>query len=95
MDEPVIDTTNRGLGIRRGTVHLSEHDPRWASIGAATASEVADATGIPAERIQHVGSTSVPGLAAKPILDIIVGVDNPESIDVVAGHLHGSGHGKG
>ncbi len=87
MEDLGINQANGGLGIRRGTVHLSEHDPRWASVGAATVSEIADATGIPSERIQHVGSTSVSGLAAKPILDIVLGVDEADSIDAVAGHL--------
>ena len=92
MDEPVIDTTNRSLGIRRGTVHLTEHDPRWASVGAATVSEIADATGIPRDRVQHVGSTSVPGLTAKPILDIVLGVSDADSIDAVAGDLVSLGY---
>ena len=92
MDDPVTDPANGGLGIRRGTVRLSEHDPRWASVGATTAAEVADATGIPAGRIEHVGSTSVPGLVAKPILDIAVGVDHSESVDKTAAHLVGAGY---
>ena len=84
--------TPEALGIRRGTVHLSDHDPRWASVGASTASEIAGATGIPADRIQHVGSTSIPGLAAKPILDIVVGVTEGHSVDAIVGHLVGLGY---
>ena len=87
VDDSVVRRADLGLGIRRGTVHQSDHDPRWASVFAATASEIAEATGIPAARIQHVGSTSVPGLAAKPILDIVLGVTEADSIDAVAGHV--------
>jgi GrpB-like predicted nucleotidyltransferase (UPF0157 family) len=75
MDDLGTDQSNQGLGITRGTVHLSDHDPRWASIGVVTVSQIADATDTPADRIQHVGSTSVPGLPAKPILDIVLGMD--------------------
>ena len=91
MDDLVIDDPNEVLGIRRGTVYLSDHDPRWASVGAAAVSEIAEATGIPADRIQHVGSTSVPGLPAKPILDIVLGANSTDSIDTVARHLVGLG----
>jgi GrpB-like predicted nucleotidyltransferase (UPF0157 family) len=28
--------------------------------------------------IEHIGSTSVPGLAAKPIIDIVIGIDDPD-----------------
>ena len=87
MDDPDIDQADGCLGIRRGTVHLTDHDTRWARVGAATVSEIADATGIPEDRVQHVGSTSVPGLTAKPILDIVLGVNEADSIDAVAGHL--------
>ena len=92
MDDLVIDQADRCLGIRRGRVHLSDHDPTWASVGAATVSEIAGATSIPSDRIQHVGSTSVPGLAAKPILDIVLGVTEADSIDDVAGHLVSLGY---
>ena len=84
--------TDLGLGIRRGTVHLSDHDPRWAVVGASTASEIAGATGLPAARVQHAGSTSIAGLPAKPILDIVVGVTGGDSIEAIAGHLLGLGY---
>lgn len=48
---------------------------------------------IPGARVEHVGSTSVPGLAAKPILDIDVIVDGPDIQEAVAalvgiGYVH-------
>ena len=58
---------------------------------ALIALEISTVTGIRADRIQHVGSTSVEGLVAKPILDIALGVDDAESVDGVVGHLVGSG----
>ena len=47
-----------------------EHDPRWALLAATEIERVGAALGSVAVRIEHVGSTSVPGLAAKPIIDL-------------------------
>lgn len=92
MADLVNDVTNAALGLRRGKVRLSEHNRRWSFVYAFTASEIASVTGIPAERIQHVGSTSVEGLPAKPILDIALGIDDAEAVDAVASHLVGVGY---
>ena len=45
-----------------------------------------------ARRIEHVGSTSVPGLAAKPIVDISVGVDDPDDDAAFVPALIGAGY---
>lgn len=54
-------------------VELSEPDPAWASRFDREAARMRTALG-PDVRIEHVGSTSVPGLAAKPIVDVQVSV---------------------
>jgi GrpB-like predicted nucleotidyltransferase (UPF0157 family) len=55
-------------------VEIAEHDPRWKEEFARAREEILGAIGPQAEAVEHVGSTSVPGLAAKPIVDILVGV---------------------
>ena len=55
-------------------VELSEYDPRWASRFEAERSRIVDALGPLALSIDHVGSTSVPFLAAKPTIDIVLTV---------------------
>lgn len=75
------------LGLRRHTVGLAQHDPTWAEAFESFASEVCTALDLPRARVQHVGSTSVPGLVAKPILDVAVGVLPTESIESVAAGL--------
>ena len=75
------------LGLRRGAVCIAAHDPAWADQFRRTAEGIGAATGIPAERIQHVGSTAVPGLPAKPILDIDVGLVESEDLEKVAAGL--------
>ncbi len=53
---------------------LSEYDPEWPARFEREVLELSDALGDLALRIEHVGSTSVPGLAAKPVIDIQLSV---------------------
>lgn len=61
------------LGVPRGVVDLAEASPRWAA--AFTGMTAALTPTCPAEvlAIEHIGSTSVPGLPAKAILDVAIG----------------------
>jgi GrpB-like predicted nucleotidyltransferase (UPF0157 family) len=53
-------------------VHLAEYDPAWPGLFEREAARVRAALGDAALRLEHVGSTSVPGLAAKPIIDMLL-----------------------
>jgi GrpB-like predicted nucleotidyltransferase (UPF0157 family) len=60
---------------RPGDPHeVSEHDPAWRVMFADWRSRLAAVLGAAATRIDHVGSTAVPGLAAKPVIDIMISV---------------------
>ena len=61
------------LGLRAGTVQVAPYDTRWPSLFASEAARVAVALGALPLRLEHIGSTSVPGLPAKPIIDILAG----------------------
>ncbi|CAN7445677.1 GrpB family protein [Knoellia sp. LjRoot47] len=61
-------------GIERRELHLAEHDPAWAGWFADHEARIRGALGDTALAVEHIGSTSVTGLAAKPILDILVTV---------------------
>jgi GrpB-like predicted nucleotidyltransferase (UPF0157 family) len=52
-----------------GRVPLVEYDPRWPELFQREAERIRAVLGQQALRIEHTGSTSVPGLAAKPIID--------------------------
>jgi GrpB-like predicted nucleotidyltransferase (UPF0157 family) len=52
------------------TVEIVNWDPEWPVLFASLSSPIAAALGPVMVRIEHVGSTAVPGLAAKPIIDI-------------------------
>lgn len=64
---------------------VTDHDPGWAAWFEAESSELARALAAwLTDGIHHVGSTAVPGLAAKPILDMIAGVrDLTEAASVI------------
>ena len=67
------------LGVSKGKLYMVEYDPEWAVLGQ----EMVDTLkGImkKAVDIRHAGSTSVPGMLAKPLIDIIVGVRDLEDV---------------
>lgn len=53
-------------------INLVEYDPRWPALFEREAERIRSALGDKALRVEHVGSTSVPGLCAKPIIDILL-----------------------
>lgn len=57
-----------------GPIVLVEHDPAWTGLYAREAARIREVLGERVRGIEHVGSTSVPGLAAKPIVDIVLTV---------------------
>ena len=72
-------------------VRIVSADPSWACAYATLAERIIAALGDDALRIEHVGSTSVPGLAAKPVIDIDLTVEDPgnEQAYVPALEQHG------
>ena len=72
------DSLPAGLigGVERRTVRLQASSPRWPADFAAQARVIRAALGAAARRIEHIGSTSVPGLAAKPIIDLLLVVED-------------------
>jgi GrpB-like predicted nucleotidyltransferase (UPF0157 family) len=76
-----------GLGLDRREVRLSPHNPDWVTLGAQECAAVAALLGQLAVAVVHVGSTAVPGLEAKPILDIAAAVRDQVPIDDVVSRL--------
>lgn len=68
-------------GLEPGRITLAEYDLRWPDKFALERKRIAAAIGSAAILIEHIGSTSVPGLAAKPVIDILVTVRNVEIVD--------------
>ena len=63
-------------------IRIVEHDPAWAVRAEDELRRLEAALGPVATRLEHVGSTAVPGLAAKPILDLQLSVPAIEPRDV-------------
>src|SRR5262245_49578326 len=62
-------------------IEIVPYDPDWPAAFDAERRRIADALGALAIRIEHNGSTAVPGLSAKPIIDIQVSVSCLRPID--------------
>jgi GrpB-like predicted nucleotidyltransferase (UPF0157 family) len=65
-----------------GRIILAEYDPAWPGLFEREAARVRAVLGDTARLLEHVGSTSVPGLLAKPIVDLLLAV--PDSSDEAA-----------
>ena len=73
-DEEIEAAVIGGPTVHDDTIHLADYDPSWAEWFAREAIRIRSALGEAALTVEHVGSTSVPGLAAKPIIDIVLTV---------------------
>jgi len=60
--------------VHNDTVHLAPYDPSWPQQYEAEAAKIRGALGERALVLEHVGSTSIPGIPAKPVLDILLAV---------------------
>lgn len=78
MTEEQIKKSAVGLTEKQlsGQVVLVEYDPAWPMLFSRESNRIRSAMGENALAIEHVGSTSVPGLAAKSIIDILLVVAN-------------------
>ncbi len=68
------------IGLKRKTVALFPHEKEWEENAKATIAQLKEILGDTVCDIQHVGSTSVPTIMAKPIVDIAVGVKSYEDV---------------
>lgn len=82
------------LGLESGIVRLLEYDARWPALFAAEERRIRECCGALPLRLEHIGSTSIPGMCAKPVLDILAGRPRDSTIpDYVialghAGYIH-------
>lgn len=70
---------------------LADHDPAWPSAYDVLRRRVEEALGERALLVQHIGSTSVPGLAAKPVIDLDLLVSDPDDEDSYVPPLEAAG----
>jgi GrpB-like predicted nucleotidyltransferase (UPF0157 family) len=65
-------------------VQVVPYDDAWPALFEAEAAQIRAALGGELRVIEHVGSTSVPGLAAKPVIDIAISVESLDDLDIGA-----------
>lgn len=82
------------LGLKVGEVRIVPYDADWPRLFADEARALAEALGDAVVALHHIGSTSVPGLAAKPILDLLPVVRRIEALDdpEVVGRMQALGY---
>jgi GrpB-like predicted nucleotidyltransferase (UPF0157 family) len=68
------------LGLQRGTICIVPADPSWSRDFADEHERLHASIGHMVVDIQHVGSTAVPGLDAKPLIDIAIAIAGPDDI---------------
>ena len=78
-------------GLKRGTVQLCMHEAEWETEAQKTICRLHRILGGAAKDIQHVGSTAIPTIRAKPIIDIAVAVDCFDDILVLEPELRSQG----
>jgi GrpB-like predicted nucleotidyltransferase (UPF0157 family) len=71
-------------------VRLVPHDPRWADAAAAEAERIRGT--LPMLQLHHIGSTAIPGIPAKPVLDLLGVAPDLAALDAMRPALEGLGY---
>ena len=75
-----------------GQIELVDYDPAWPDLFAREAERIRAALGERVVLLEHTGSTSVPGLAAKPIIDMTLAVPDSSDEESYAPALEAAGY---
>lgn len=79
------------LGLKRNIVELVEHDSEWEKLAFQTIQQLWRILGPVAKDIQHIGSTSIQHIKAKPIIDIAVAIEDFLEIEALFDELESNG----
>lgn len=91
-EEELQQITIGGPQALNSQITLVEYDPEWPKLFEIEAGKIRAALGERALLLEHAGSTSVPGLCAKPIIDIILGVADSSDESTYAPDLEAAGY---
>lgn len=73
-------------------IQVVSYDPAWPQLFLSEAERLRNHLSVPITAIEHFGSTSVAGMAGKPIVDLLMGVDDMQQAHKVAGEVAGLGY---
>jgi len=79
------------LGLTSGMVEIVGHEPQWEVIAAQTIKQLRNIFAPAAKDIQHIGSTAIKTIKAKPIIDIAVAVDDFREFEPLVPELERNG----
>ena len=91
-EEEIEAATVGELVPHNATVQLAEYDPLWPALYEREAARIRGVLAGAALRLEHVGSTSVPGLAAKPQIDMVLVVADSRDEDAYVPQLEAAGY---
>jgi GrpB-like predicted nucleotidyltransferase (UPF0157 family) len=91
-DEEIRAATVGDLPEHNAKIDLAEYDPEWPRLYEREEARMRGALGPVALRVEHVGSTSVSGLAAKPVIDIVLVVRDTRDEDSYVPPLEAAGY---
>jgi GrpB-like predicted nucleotidyltransferase (UPF0157 family) len=77
------------FGLEKGVVRLVPYAPEWKRLFEVEKACLQEILGATILDIQHVGSTSIPGMPSKPIIDIAIAIDDFESGRVCIPRMQG------
>ena len=81
----MVDDTGRMTTNETRRIYLVPYDPSWPKLSARVAGELLEACGPALSYVEHIGSTSIPGCAAKPMLDLMPALASFEAgLDCIA-----------
>jgi GrpB-like predicted nucleotidyltransferase (UPF0157 family) len=91
-EEQMREVTVGELKRLDGQIYLAPYDPDWQVLFAREEARIRAALGDQALLVEHVGSTSVPGLSAKPIIDILLVVPDSSNEPTYVPALEAAGY---
>ncbi|MFH1405386.1 MAG: GrpB family protein [Patescibacteria group bacterium] len=80
------------LGLNRNNVILSKYDPAWTQDFEIEKKAILDKFGDDLVAIEHIGSTAIPDMIAKPLIDFMVAIDSLDNYERFVGPLRELGY---
>lgn len=91
-EDEIIAVTVGAPKLLNSTIDLAPYDPAWPLLFDRLAKQIRAALGDRVLLLEHVGSTSVPGLSAKPIIDMVLAVADSSDEDAYVQPLEAIGY---
>jgi len=75
------------IGLKRGIVELKPYNPKWKDLFVQESDLISSAISEFLVDIQHIGSTAIPDIVSKPIIDVAAAIDSLENIEKIIAPL--------